>query len=209
MLRPKSYGFSGKSIQDLIMNQSFNCNLMHSYITVLFNNLIANDKQSNIHIFPPVFLQKIMNMQNYHFLEITEYFDKNYCFSNKQFGEKSMILYVIQDNSDFVLVAANFETHELIVFNPRQSSFEHNLETFTADLISSFSPLPNLPWIHDKGGICPLISPNISSGLIIAQLLKLICTGQNLEHFRDSLSAESIDKMKNQMVLELISNKLM
>ena len=89
--RPKSYSFSGKSIQDLITSQSVNSNLMHSYISVIFNNLNGRD----IHIFPPVFVNKVLNMENYHFLKVTEYFDKNYCCSSKKFGEKSLILYVV------------------------------------------------------------------------------------------------------------------
>lgn len=79
---------------------------MHCYMTVLFNNFVANSTDSNIHFFPPVFLHKVLNMENYHFLKLTEYFDKNYCFSSKKFDEKSLLLYVVQEEQDFILVTA-------------------------------------------------------------------------------------------------------
>ena len=148
-------------------------------------------------------------MDNYHFLKVTEYFDKNYCCSSKKFAEKSLILYVVQEEQDFFLVTANVESRELVVFNPRKKKFVHSLETFTNDLLTYFTAVPCQEWTHDDTGICPLISPGISSGLIIAHLIKLISTGGCLDEFKSNLSVPSLECIKNQMVLELLSNKLM
>ena len=107
------------------------------------------------------------------------------------------------------MVTANVETRERVVFNPRKKKFVHSLETFTNDLLTYFTAIPSQEWTHDDTGICPVISPGISSGLIIAHLIKLISTDGCLEDFKCNLSVPSLDLIKNHMVLELLSNKLM